>query len=67
MILNKVVRMEKCHCSGIRFDKVVEIAKQESIEFLEVAKKLDVSETCTACKEDMITYCESRLKLVSYC
>lgn len=67
MILNKVDRMEKCHCSGIRFEKIVEIAKQESREFLDVAKKLDVSETCTACKEDMISYCESRLKLVSYC
>ena len=59
--------MEKCHCSGVRFEKIVEIAKQESASFLEVAKQLDVSETCTACKHDMISYCETNLNLLHYC
>jgi cytidine deaminase len=58
--------MEKCHCSGVRFEKIVEIAKQESASFLVVAKQLDVSETCTACKQDMISYCETNLNLLHY-
>ncbi len=59
--------MEKCHCSGVKFEKIVEITKQGSASFLEVAKELDVSETCTACKQDMISYCESNLNLLPYC
>ena len=55
--------MEKCHCSGVRFEKVVETAKRDCISFKTAAKSLDVSETCTACREDMIEYCEDKLGL----
>jgi bacterioferritin-associated ferredoxin len=55
--------MEKCHCSGVRFEKVVETAKRDCISFREAAKFLDVSETCTACKEYMIDFCEKKMGL----
>ncbi len=55
--------MEKCHCSGVRFEKVVETAKKECISFRDAAKSLDVSETCTACRQDMIEFCEVKLGL----
>ncbi|NBU98761.1 MAG: hypothetical protein EBS19_11225 [Spirochaetia bacterium] len=55
--------MDKCHCSGVRFEKVVEKAKRESISFQKAAKSLDVSETCTACRMDMIEFCEINLGL----
>jgi bacterioferritin-associated ferredoxin len=56
--------MEKCHCSGVRFEKVVETARRECISFQAAAKSLDVSETCTACRTDLIEYCEVKLGLV---
>ena len=55
--------MDKCHCSGIQFDKIIEICKSESKDYRKVAKSLDISETCTACKEDMVAYCEKKLGL----
>ena len=56
--------MEKCHCSGVRFEKVVETARRECISFQTAAKSLGVSETCTACRADLIEYCEVKLGLV---
>ena len=38
--------MEKCHCSGVRFEKVIEVARQMGIDYKDAARKLDVSETC---------------------
>ena len=55
--------MEKCHCSGIKFEEVVETAVSKMMDYREAAKDLDVSETCTACKEDMINFCEKKLGL----
>ncbi len=57
--------MEKCHCSGIRFEKVLEKAQIEEKDYREAAKELDVCETCRACKEDLIQFCESHMNLCS--
>jgi bacterioferritin-associated ferredoxin len=56
--------MEKCHCSGVKFEKVVETARRENVSFQTAAKSIDVSETCTACRKDMVEYCEVKLGLV---
>ncbi|MCB1141004.1 MAG: hypothetical protein H7A24_02605 [Leptospiraceae bacterium] len=50
--------MEKCHCSGVRFEKVIEVARQMGIDYKDAARKLDVSETCRACKDDFTSFCE---------
>jgi bacterioferritin-associated ferredoxin len=51
-----MLNMEKCHCVGIRFEKILEVSQKERCCFWEAAKKLDVSQTCTACKEDLESF-----------
>lgn len=55
--------MEKCHCSGVTFEKIVKVCKEKSKDYREVAKTLQVSEICTACKDDMVAFCEENLGL----
>lgn len=55
--------MEKCHCSGVSFQKVIEICIEKNCHYSEAAKLLDVSETCTACRNDLKEYCENRLRV----
>jgi hypothetical protein len=54
--------MEKCHCAGIKFEAVVELCQEQKCHYREAAKKLDVSETCRACEEDLESYCENHLE-----
>lgn len=55
--------MEKCHCAGVSFQKVWEFSLEKNCHYSEAAKLLDVSETCTACREDLKRYCENRLQV----
>jgi hypothetical protein len=52
--------MEKCHCVGIRFENVVEYANEMGIDYSDAARKLEVSEICRACRDDLNSYCENK-------
>lgn len=52
--------MDKCHCSGIKFEKILEEAEKRSTSYKEVAKELKAGHVCTACREDMSMFCENR-------
>lgn len=54
--------MKKCHCAGIDFGTIVEIAQQKKCSYTEVTKELGVSIICRACTDYVKTYCESNLK-----
>ncbi|MCE9501487.1 MAG: hypothetical protein K8R21_13455 [Leptospira sp.] len=56
--------MDKCHCSGISFEKIVDSAKRRNCSYKQVVTELGVADTCTACKIDLEQYCDSRLDLV---
>ncbi|MDX1960799.1 MAG: hypothetical protein SFU98_19660 [Leptospiraceae bacterium] len=53
--------MNKCHCSGTCFSEVVRLTNELKCCFNEAAKLLNVADTCTACKVDLIEYCEKEL------
>lgn len=59
--------MEKCHCSGVRFEQIVKVCREQSKDYREIAKNMNVSETCTACREDMVGYCEEKLGYSKIC
>ena len=52
-------RMNNCHCARVLFEQIVEQARNRNCSYERVAKDLNAGETCTACREDMKTYCES--------
>ncbi len=54
--------MQKCHCSGVSFETIVEIAQKRRCSYMQVSKELGVSKICRACTEHVKTYCESFLK-----
>ncbi|MFB5650309.1 hypothetical protein ACE5IS_06680 [Leptospira wolffii] len=56
--------MEKCHCAQITFEKIVETAKQEGKDYREVVQACGAAETCTACKDYLVAYCEQQLQLL---
>jgi bacterioferritin-associated ferredoxin len=53
--------MEKCHCASVPFKEIVELAIRSCSSYESVASDLNAGETCTACREDMKSYCESSL------
>jgi len=50
--------MEKCHCSRVKFSEALEVSEREGIAIAEAGKKLDIGETCTACRTDFKEYCQ---------
>ncbi|PKA17710.1 hypothetical protein [Leptospira haakeii] len=57
--------MEKCHCAQITFEKIVETAKQQGQDYRDVVKACGAADTCTACTDYLVAYCEQHLQLVS--
>ncbi|EQA35382.1 hypothetical protein LEP1GSC050_3316 [Leptospira broomii serovar Hurstbridge str. 5399] len=55
--------MEKCHCAQVKFEAIVQTAISEGKDYRDVVKACGAAETCTACKEYLIAYCEDKLQL----
>lgn len=56
--------MIKCHCAEVYFDEIVQLAIEKGKNYKEVMQELGASQICTACRADLISYCEN--KLTSY-
>jgi hypothetical protein len=55
--------MEKCHCSNVRFDAVLELSLVKNLPVDQVAEECGVSSICTACKEDFLEFCKKKIVL----
>ncbi|MCB1156105.1 MAG: hypothetical protein H7A25_02295 [Leptospiraceae bacterium] len=53
--------MDKCHCSNVKFEKVVEMARQKGCSAQAIAEELEISRICTACKDDFNHFCQKHL------
>lgn len=53
--------MIKCHCTEVYFDEIVQIAIEQGKDYKEVMQELGASQICTACRDDLTSYCESKL------
>ena len=53
--------MNKCHCAEVLFDEIVQLALKSGKDYIEVMNQLGAAQICTACKLDLISYCESKL------
>ncbi|TGK11675.1 hypothetical protein EHO61_04860 [Leptospira fluminis] len=57
--------MEKCHCAQVRFETIVQRAVSEGKDYREVVRSCGAADTCTACKDYLVAYCEERLNLAA--
>ncbi|WP_165778749.1 hypothetical protein [Leptospira perolatii] len=58
--------MDKCHCAQVSFERIVRTAKSENKDYREVVRECGAADTCTACKDYLVAYCENKLQLVQH-
>ena len=57
--------MNKCHCSGVNFESILYRNTKCAKSYDEIAKDCDISQICTACKDDFVDFCKRRLRIAS--
>lgn len=56
-------RMSKCHCHGVEFSTVAQIAKKTGVQDLDVlCERVGLGNTCTACRYDLADYLKEQMR-----
>lgn len=54
--------MNKCHCSEVFFNDILDVVKETNRPIMEVANEMGAAKTCTACISDMLSYIQNELE-----